>query len=117
MGSWKAVPIAAALLAAACGRGDPTPTTQRLVDVSWAPNHEAAVNAPGGGYLVTIGGLWGRPGLAPIDVPYVSGDLAPTSVTTTLWTGAYRVTVRAYGLSPNGTTTTSAPSETTVRVP
>jgi hypothetical protein len=119
MGWWKAVPMAAALLAAGCSREDPTPVTLHAVDVSWAPNREVAVNAPGGGYQVTIGPLWGGPAtMPPIDVPYLSGELAPTSLTTTLASGAYRVTVRAYGLAPGGAATTSSePSQATVRVP
>lgn len=119
MGSpWKAVPITAALLAAACssgGDGPPLPSpppSEHAVDIAWDRNHEAAVNALGGGYQVAIGAY------PPIDVPFVSSLFAPTSITTTLWTGTYTVSVRAYGLAPGGgATTLSAPSQMIVRVP
>ncbi len=79
-----------------------------VVDLSWAPNHERGVNAAGGGYLVSIDG---RP---DVDLPYASGDLAPTSITTTLHTGAHSVTVRAYAAVP--VAKVSAPSVLQVQV-
>lgn len=90
----------AALLAAglvACGGGgggseaDSAPTGPAAVTLAWGASREASVNRPGGGYEVAISGL------APIDVPYVSGPAAPTSTTVTLPSGSYLVTVRAYG--------------------
>lgn len=111
---WRGRSLAAALaalaaLAACSGGGDPAPS-ERLVELSWTPNRERGVNAPGGGYLVEIGG-------STLDVPYVSGDLAPTFVTTTLWTGRHTVTVRAYAaLDAAGGTggSVSAPSQALV---
>lgn len=92
-----------------CGGGNssaPTPTSH-TVDISWAANREAAVNSAGGGYTVAISGQ------SPINVPYVSGAAAPTTIAATLLTGSYTVTVTAYSaLNPPGGTTgsTSAPS-------
>jgi hypothetical protein len=113
MGSpWRAVSIAALLAAACSSGGDGPPPSEHVVDVAWDRNHEAAVNALGGGYRVTIGAY------PPLDVPYVSSLLAPTSITTTLWSGTYTVSVRAYGLAPGGgTTTLGAPSQKVVVVP
>jgi hypothetical protein len=90
------------------GRGD------RLVDLTWTANRERGVNSPGGGYVVGI------PGKGIIDVPYVSGDFAPTSLSTTFFAGSYAVTLCAYAaLDPSGGTSTtySAPSTFTVVVP
>ncbi len=111
---WRAVSLAGALAAlGACGseaKGDHPPPY-----LAWTANRERGVNAPGGGYLVDISG---KP---TVDVPYVSGLLAPTSITTTLSTGSYTITVRAYAAldSAGGTTrTVSAPSQPlTVNVP
>jgi hypothetical protein len=110
----RAVSIVALVVAACSGGGDgpPPPPSEHVVDIAWDRNHEAAVNAPGGGYQVTIGAY------PPLDVPYVSSLLAPTSITTTLWTGTYAVSVRAYGRAPGGgTTTLGAASQIALRVP
>jgi hypothetical protein len=90
------------------GRGD------RVVELTWAANRERGVNVPGGGYVVGI------PGKGTIDVPYVSGEFAPTSLTTTFFAGSYAVTLCAYAaLDPTGGTSTtySAPSTFTLNVP
>jgi hypothetical protein len=80
-----------------------------VVTLSWAANRESGVNAPGGGYLVSIGGQ------PTLDVPYASGPAAPTSTQlTTLPSGTYTVTVRAYAAldALGGTTrTVSDPSQ------
>jgi hypothetical protein len=103
-----------ALLLAACGGGGgssaPAPTpTSHTVDISWTANRETAVNTTGGGYIVAVSGQ------APIDVPWVSGPSAPTTVSTTLLSGSYTVTVTAYSaLNPPGgvSGSTSLPSTT-----
>jgi len=105
--------VVSALALAACS-SSVTPPTEHLVDVSWSPSRDSGVNRPGGGYRVEISGK------APIDVPYVSGLTAPTFVSTTLWSGTYSVSVRAYGAldAQGGTTgTLSAPSTRIVEVP
>ncbi len=114
----KAISLAASALAlAACGGSSPAPPpppTEHVVDLSWAANRESGVNRPGGGYRVDI---TGKP---TTDVPYVSGLLAPTSITTTLYTGSYTVTVRAYAaLDAQGGTsgTLSAPTQMILNVP
>ena len=104
--------FASTLIISACGGGGgsspPTPTSH-TVNISWAANRETAVNSAGGGYTVAINGQ------APIDVPYVSGVAAPTTINATLMNGSYSVAVKAYSaLNPPGGTTgsTSAPSTT-----
>ena len=96
------------------GGGDSSPppvtvhaVTMHAVTISWASNVETAVNSLGGGYTVNIGTQ------PPINVPYVSGLLAPTFTTVSLSTGTYTVSVVAYSaLNPPGGTSgsTSAPS-------
>ena len=91
------------------GGGDPSPPTgtAHAVTISWASNRETAVNSPGGGYIVNISSQ------TPINMPYVSGPLAPTSATVSLSAGTYTVSVVAYSaLKPPGGTSgsTSAPS-------
>jgi hypothetical protein len=98
------------LTTSGCGGGgdsSPPPITVHAVTISWAPNHEAVVNSLGGGYIVNIGTQ------TPINVPYVSGLLAPTFTTVSLSTGTYTVSVVAYSaLNPPGgiSGSTSAPS-------
>lgn len=104
--------LACALFLSACGGGgssSPPPPPTRTVNISWAPNLEAAVNRAGGGYTVAISGQ------SPIDVPYVSGAAAPTSTSAKLVAGTYSVTVTAYSaLLPPGSSTgsKSLPSST-----
>lgn len=108
-----------ALILSACGGGGgaaaPTPVTTHTVTLAWAPNHEKGVNSTGGGYQVTISGQ------PTITVPYTSGSTAPTSTVTTLQTGSYTVTVRAYAaLDAQGGSTGSlsvASAPITVNVP
>jgi len=89
-----AVVLIALAQLAGCGGGgggsSPQPVTNHTVTLAWAPNHEKGVNSAGGGYQVAISGQ------PTINVPYVSGLTAPTSTVTTLSTGTYTVTVRAY---------------------
>ena len=103
------------ILLSACGGGGSSPPapipTSHAVNISWAANREAAVNSAGGGYIVAISGQ------SPINVPYVSGLAAPTTVAATLMTGSYTATVTAYsalnpttGLTGGTTGSTSAPS-------
>lgn len=109
----------AAALLAGCSSGSskppppPRPPGDRNIELAWTPNHERAVNSPGGGYRVT---LTGRP---EVNLPYVSGALAPTSITTTLRSGTYTMTVRAYGLdvATHTTTQTTPAAQLTVNVP
>lgn len=95
------------------GASDASP---RTVELSWAPNREAAVNAPGGGYEIHYGtrpGVApGKPGVSTIDVPYASGPAAPTSTLVELWPGTYYVRVIAYSAltTARGERARSAPS-------
>lgn len=78
----------------------------------WAANHEKGVNSAGGGYQISISGQ------PPINVPYVSGAAAPTSLAlTAVPKGTYTVSVRAFAAldASGGTTVTfSAPSASIV---
>lgn len=111
--------LLAGFMLPACGGGGGGGggSSSHPVTISWTANRESAVNSVGGGYRVSISGQ------APIDVPYVSpGPLAPTSVTTTLVTGSYTVTVIAYSaLSspavPLGGSTSAASAPIVVHVP
>ncbi|MBI3529536.1 MAG: fibronectin type III domain-containing protein [Betaproteobacteria bacterium] len=89
--------------------------TNHTVTLAWAPNHENGVNSAGGGYQVSISGQ------PTIEVPYAAGPTAPTSTVTTLQTGTYTVTVRAFAaLDAQGGSSgrLSAPSQSlTVVVP
>ena len=76
----------------ACGGGGssggsvPQSPNAHQVTLSWTANREADVNTVGGGYQVAISGH------SVIDVPYPS---AP-SITLSLTSGQYNVTVTAY---------------------
>ena len=114
---WKALSLAGTLgaLAGCSGGAKGGEVDNGPPRLSWTANRERGVNSPGGGYLVAISG---RP--PTIDVPYVSGLMAPTSITTTLPPGSYTITVRAYAAldQAGGTTgTVSLPSQVTVNVP
>lgn len=69
------------------------------IDVSWNANHDKDVNAAGGGYRVYYAT---SPGVstvsaASVDVPYVSGATAPTSVNIpSLSAGTYYLRIVAY---------------------
>ncbi|MBE7437803.1 MAG: hypothetical protein HS115_05040 [Spirochaetales bacterium] len=82
--------------------------------ISWLGNPETAVNSAGGGYRVYYPGAAG--GSSPVlDVPYVSGPAAPTSVTLNLESaGTYYVRVVAY--SSINTAGSEASAETTITV-
>ncbi len=93
-----------ALVLAACsgggGSGGP-----RDVEISWTPNRETAVNAPGGGYRVYYADTSGfDPAAASvIDVPYQGEALTPTSVVVNLPSGTHYIKVTAYSaLNPGG---------------
>ena len=109
-----AVVLIALAQLAGCGGGggsSPPPVTNHTVTVAWAPNHEKGVNSAGGGYQVAISGQ------PTINVPYVSGLTAPTSTVTTLSTGTYTVTVRAYAAldtQGGGAGSLSAPSQSLI---
>ena len=103
------IAITLTLAVSACGGGgDSEPAGPFPVTISWTPNREITVNRPGGGYELTLDG---QPAM---DVPYVSGPSAPTSVTLSLLPGTHIVQVRAYAaFDPQGGTTRtfSAPQE------
>ena len=86
-GAW-AIWMVPLLLTIACGGGggdtvgSSTSAVAGRMTVSWNANHEKSVNAPGGGYYVYYANA---PGVntqtaSMIQVPYVSGTQAPTSI-------------------------------------
>lgn len=81
------------------GGGATTPIITNFT-LSWNANHETAVNTSGGGYKIYYSIVPGfnstDPGVTIIDVPYVSGNLSPTSTTVQLSTGTYYFRVAAY---------------------
>lgn len=95
------------------------------VVVSWNANREAAVNSTGGGYRVyySIDPNFRAEVTSSVDVPYVSGAEAPTSVTIRGLTYRapyrYHVRVLAYSALTNlsGELATSAVAETSVSAP
>jgi hypothetical protein len=97
-----------------------SPSATQLV-LNWDANHEAAVNAPGGGYRVYYAF---SPGVdtahAPfVDVPYVSGSQAPTTITLTKPViGTYYFRIIAYSTfsPPNGSTIRRSSDSTEVSV-
>lgn len=106
---WKDRLAAVAIIALAACQGTTTPVPgDRTVTLSWQANHEKGVNAPGGGYRVSI------PSRPALDLPYP----APTTLTTVLHTGSYAVGVSAYQPDPEtGITTLGAEARLTVIVP
>lgn len=75
------------------------------VAVSWTPNREAAVNAPGGGYRVYYGAQpdFQLASAPSVEVPYEEGPRAPTRVRLALGPGEHFVRVVAYSaLAPEG---------------
>ncbi len=100
-------------------------TTIGKVTVTWDANRESAVNSTGGGYRVyystSFGFNPGDAGVTEINVPYVSGNAAPTSTDISLPPGTYCFKVAAYSaLTPPGGVggSVSEPSaEVSVRVP
>ena len=103
-GIWITVLIAAACIAGCGGGGGggggPSAPAGPPTLV-WAANHEKGVNSAGGGYQISLSGQ------PPIDVPWVSGPAAPTSLAlTTVPKWSYTVSVRAFAaLDPTGGTT------------
>ena len=80
--------------------------TSRSVAVSWTANRDATVNTTGGGYAVYYSTSQGfdTSSASSVDVPYVSGSLAPISATLKLASGTtWYIKVVAYGSSVTGT--------------
>ncbi|MEJ2060686.1 MAG: hypothetical protein P8Y64_09405 [Gammaproteobacteria bacterium] len=121
------------LLLSACGGGGGGSSSSSTYNfnsssnvlVSWTASHESAVNTTGGGYIVyysqTAGFSPGGSGVQSVNVPYVSGTLAPTSTTINLAGGTWYFQVEAYSaLNPPGGSSgsQSSPSaEISVKVP
>jgi len=107
-----------AIFVAGCGGGggggSSPPATNHSVTLNWNASREGGVNSLGGGYQVSISGQ------PTIDLPYTSGPTAPTTTSTTLLTGVYTVTVRAYAAldAAGGNTGSLSPGQSiTVTVP
>ncbi len=106
--SWRGLLLGWTLILAACGGGGTN------VQVSWAANHEAAVNKAGGGYRVYYSKSPGFDvgGANSVNVPYQSGAATPTSAKLNLSSGTYYIKVVAFSalVGPGGAPSTSAPS-------
>ena len=117
----------AALRLGSCNGVDKVRLSQEVIsniEVSWTANLETAVNSAGGGYIVyySIHPGFSTSSAKSVNVPYVSGATAPTSVRiATLTPETYYIRVVAYSaLNPPGGSTgsTSAPStEIAITVP
>ncbi len=70
------------------------------VTLTWEPNPESAVNQAGGGYFVyysqTPDFSLDDSGVSRVQVPYVSGDKAPTQATINFPSGTIYVRLTAY---------------------
>ena len=95
-------PRAVLVALAGCVGEAGSPPVDRTVTLSWQANHEKGVNGPGGGYQLSI------PGRDPVDLPWP----APTTLTTVLRSGTYRLAVQAYEPDPAGGGNVSSPAAT-----
>lgn len=95
-------------------------TTGASVLISWDRNPETAVNRAGGGYKVyyssNSGFNPGDFGVTEIDVPYVSGASAPTSVLISLSSGTYYIKIAAYSALNAPDTTGGSVSKVTPQI-
>jgi hypothetical protein len=97
-----------------------SPSATQLV-LNWDANHESGVNSAGGGYRVYYAF---SPGVNTstasfMDVPYVSGSQAPTTVTlTNPSNGTYYFRIVAYSTfsPPNGSTVRRSNDSTEISV-
>lgn len=116
------------VLVTACGGGGGSaPITVSEVNISWNKNLEAAVNRNGGGYKVyyslNSGFTTDDAGVVEIDVPYISGDLSPTSaqIKPLPASGTYYLRIAAYSALNNpelsGGSISAATTQTTFLVP
>ena len=93
---WVVISAFIVIFVGGCGGGgggggaQVPPATSHAVTLNWNASRESGVNSLGGGYQVAISGQ------PTISVPYTSGATAPTTTKTSLLTGVYTVTVRAY---------------------
>ena len=95
------------------------------VTLSWQPSTEAVVNQDGGGYRIYLSRQPQQSidsnQVRRVDLPYQSGEFAPTSLDIDLQTGTWYWRVQAYSalIDPwTGESAASAPSaESTLTVP
>jgi hypothetical protein len=110
--------MAAASLVIFSNCGSPSATQ---IVLNWDANHESAVNSPGGGYRVyyAFSPNVNTTTASFLDVPYVSGSQAPTSMTlTSPVNGTYYFRVVAYSTfsPPNGSTIRRSNDSTEISV-
>ena len=93
--------------------------------LAWNENLETSVNSAGGGYKVyhstNSGFNPGDVGVTVVDVPYVSGATAPTTVVVPVPSGTYFVRVAAYSAlnapGTSGGSISTATPQITLTVP
>lgn len=94
-----------ALVLAACSGGGGSGAGPRDVEVSWTPNRETVVNAPGGGYRVYYATTSGfdLAAASVVDVPYQGTAPTPARAVINLPSGIHYIKVTAYSaLNPSG---------------
>lgn len=104
------------LVLASCSGGGGSGGGPRDVEISWTPNRETAVNAPGGGYRVYYATMSGFDLAAAslVDVPYQGATPISTKAVINLPPGTHYMKVTAYSaLNPSGSLA-SEESEVTV---
>ncbi len=97
----KSIALAASLLIlSVCGGGGGSDQPATSASVSWSTNRELSVNSPGGGYRVYYSTTPGFDISTAniVDVPYVSGPTAPTSIVILLSSGTYYFKVVGYSI-------------------
>lgn len=99
--------------------------TDSIIQISWNPNPETAVNRTGGGYKVYYSSNSGFAisdgGVTEVDAPYSSGATAPTSTQVRFFPGTYYMRIIAYSAldapDTSGGSVSTATSQTTLVVP
>ncbi len=86
------------------GGGSDDDSSSKTVSISWTANLESGVNSTGGGYKIYYSDTSGvdASSASSVDVPYVSGSSAPTSVDVELSAGTYYIKIAAYSALNTG---------------
>ena len=123
--TFEVTPVAATGSATGSAVTSSSVVPKTTIQVSWNSNPETAVNRSDGGYKVyystNTGFTPGDGGVTEVDVPYVSGATAPTSVQFELLSGTYYIRIAAYSAlnapETSAGSISSATTQTTLSVP